>query len=174
MSTGHTERAASRYRYHLQRLMRPSLFAGKERGERVLFVGYNPSTGDVDSDDPTIRRMIGFTERLGGEHMAVVNLFAWRATDPSKLPTDDSAIGPQNDETILNAIAKASLIICCWGGLADQQNDRARRVYTMCRTGPVFNNPFCFGVTASGQPRHPLYLKKDEPLIPYRMPPVPT
>ena len=47
-----------RYRYWLSRRL--------EMGERtVLFVGLNPSTADVQQDDPTIRKWVGFARRWG-------------------------------------------------------------------------------------------------------------
>src|SRR5689334_20041621 len=51
-------------------------------GPALLFVMLNPSTADATEDDPTIRRCTGFAKREGMPAIEVVNLFAWRATDP--------------------------------------------------------------------------------------------
>lgn len=52
---------------------------------KVMFVGLNPSTADETEDDPTIRRCVHFAERwrYGGIYM--LNLFAYRATNPDEL-----------------------------------------------------------------------------------------
>ncbi len=48
----------------------------------VVWVMLNPSTADHVHDDPTIRRCMGFARAWGYGGIAVVNLYAWRATDP--------------------------------------------------------------------------------------------
>src|SRR5437868_14686902 len=62
---------------------------------RVAFIMLNPSTADDRKDDPTIRRCIGFAHSWGFGVLEVVNLFAYRATDSSKLPGGDDPVGPE-------------------------------------------------------------------------------
>lgn len=67
-----------RYRYFLERVL-PS-------GDGAMcFVMLNPSTADGEADDATIRRCIYFAGREGCKNLWVVNLFAFRATDPREL-----------------------------------------------------------------------------------------
>ena len=61
-----------------------------------MFVGLNPSTADHKDDDPTIRRVIGFSKDLGFERLMVGNVFALRSVDPSALKTHDAPVGPDN------------------------------------------------------------------------------
>ena len=49
-------------------------------GTQVLFVMLNPSTADEATDDPTIRRCIGFARTWGFASRAASNLFAYRTT----------------------------------------------------------------------------------------------
>lgn len=51
----------------------------------AMFVGLNPSTADELEDDPTIRRCINFSKLWGYGGLCMVNLFAYRATDPTAL-----------------------------------------------------------------------------------------
>jgi hypothetical protein len=65
------------YRYRLER--------GAGRTLSVIMV--NPSTADAENDDPTIRKVLGFAERLLCERIVVGNKFAFRATDVNELRT---------------------------------------------------------------------------------------
>src|SRR6266404_7428098 len=69
-----------RYRYLLWRTLRQrDVSAGS-----IVWLMLNPSTADASSDDPTIRRCLGFTRAWGYRRLLVVNLFAWRTGDPAK------------------------------------------------------------------------------------------
>ena len=97
-----------RYRYLLTR----TLAAGTGT---CLFVMLNPSTADHTLDDQTIRQCIGFTAVWGFRRLAVVNLFAWRATLPRDMLSAIDPIGPAGDEWILAAARNADRIVCAWG-----------------------------------------------------------
>jgi len=60
----------------------------------VAWLMVNPSTADATEDDQTIRKVIGFTERLGGGWAIVGNKFAYRATDIHALHALDPVRGP--------------------------------------------------------------------------------
>lgn len=151
--------ARRRYRYLLVR-------EWDENGKRVAFVLLNPSTADASQDDPTIRRCIGLAKTSGFGSLAVVNLFAFRSTDPGRLAKARDPIGPDNDNYILNACTSAQLTIAAWGNHGRLQ-ERGRAVCALLATVPLF----CFGKTDRGEPRHPLYLRQStafqryEPLI---------
>lgn len=130
------------------------------------FIGLNPSTADERADDPTIRRCIGFARSWGFGGLAMLNLFAYRATDPRALYRVTDPVGPKNNDWIQAVIADAGRVVVAWGG----HNDRAWRV----RAGGVLRLlklasivPYCLGTTRSGSPRHPLYLRADTPIAPY-------
>ena len=82
--------ACGTYRYALRRIWLPA-------APQVLFIGLNPSTADEKSDDPTIRRCLGFARSWGYGGLIVANLFAYRATAPSALREARDPIGPLND-----------------------------------------------------------------------------
>lgn len=119
---------------------------------RLLWIMLNPSTADATTNDPTIRRVIDFTERWGYREWAVCNLYAYRATDPSELKrlTPAERFGPQNAFWLHSEIGIASSIVVAWGG------KRIDPVPSLTYDAAVH----CLGLTKSGEPLHPLYLRK--------------
>ena len=148
--TGATFSADGRYRYRLWRRW--------DRARPVVaFVMLNPSTADATRDDPTIRRCISFARAWGFGGVEVVNLFAYRATDPRVLRRARDPVGPGNDRQIARACREAALVVAAWG--ASHAGDRAAHVLRR------LSAPRCFGTTRSGQPAHPLYLPRTARLI---------
>lgn len=142
------------YRYSLGRRW-------ADDGPRVCFCLLNPSTADARVLDPTLTRCLGFARRWGFGAMDVVNIFALRSTDPAGLYRADDPVGPRNDAAIRRAAARADLVVVGWGNHG-RLGDRGARVAAMLGTiAPVR----CLGVTASGDPKHPLYLRADAPLV---------
>jgi hypothetical protein len=124
-------------------------------GPRVLFVMLNPSTASFVSDDPTIRRCIGYAKALDVGAIDVVNLFALRATNPEEIAKHADPVGPENDHYIAEAACAAEMVICAWGAHPQAKN-RASRVLDILRR--VGQQPMCLRQTKAGHPAHPLYL----------------
>jgi len=146
------------YRYCLGREWSPLL--GRPP---VGFLLLNPSVADAQHDDATLRRLIGFARAWGYGSLEVVNLFAWRATDPNLLyhthySGRDIIGGPENDAAILASARRVSRLICGWGTHGELL-DRGRDVAAMLRAGGVELGHL--GLTKGGQPAHPLYLPRD-------------
>ena len=121
----------------------------------VCFVMLNPSTADDEKDDATIRRCIKFADSWGYGGLLVVNLFAYRATDPKDLPGPSLAVGAGNDYWIEAAARYARSVVVAWG--ANQTAGRDVEVVELLRSLPVRLE--CLGTTKSGAPRHPLRLR---------------
>lgn len=139
-----------RYRYQLTRTWDEKLPA-------VAFVGLNPSTADANIDDPTVRRCIGFARDWGFGALVLVNLFALRSTEPSKLYSACEPVGPENDRWLQLAGDNAETVVAAWG-VHGELHGRCRAVQRL------FANLKCLGKTRDGHPRHPLYLSKNTPL----------
>jgi hypothetical protein len=142
------------YRYRLWRRWAP-----RNNGQgHVVFVMLNPSTADANDDDATIRRCIGYGKRWGHGGLEVVNLFAFRATDPKALRWNGGvATGdPTNLETIVDVCSKNGPIVMAWGANADRHRDRVVDVETQLRRLRVPLHTL--GLTTRGQPLHPLRL----------------
>lgn len=145
-----------KYRYYLDR-------ATEADGSKVVtFVMLNPSTADAFSDDPTIRRCRRFAHEWGFAHLIVVNLFAFRTTDPTQLAKADDPVGPLNAHYVELASREADQIVCAWGsrgGLLGQAEQIIRWLDG--------SQLWCLGLTKAGHPRHPLYLPLDTTPIPF-------
>lgn len=144
-----------KYRYLLRRTWDARL-------PRALFVMLNPSTADAAVDDATIRSCIRLCRSWNYGSFEVVNLFAWRATDPNELRKVPDPIGLANDRSISAAAGRCDVLICAWGAhqIAAQ---RGAAVWHLIRQ----HRPavFCLGVTKDGSPKHPLYIKSGTPLV---------
>lgn len=150
----------SEYRYALSR--GPWL-----NGEgTVLFVMLNPSTADEREDDPTIRRCIGFAQSWGFARLTVGNLYGLRATDPRALLVADDAVGRENDAALTKLAKNATEIIVAWGATRHPFPKRARDVLWLL--GRHCRAVYCVGETKDGQPRHPLYARRDAERFVYR------
>ena len=127
----------------------------------MLFIMLNPSTADAEQDDPTIRRCIGYAKALGCGELTVVNLFAWRSTDPRALygMSKQMAIGPENDRHIAEACNASGIVICAWGNHGALFN-RSEEVLKVIRAQQGAR-PMALKISKTGQPGHPLYLKAD-------------
>lgn len=133
-------------------------------GSPLLFIMLNPSTADAEVDDATIRRCVKFAQAHGFGELEVVNLFAYRATDPKDLRHAGYPVGPENDEHIRAAVLDAAAVCLAWGvnvaGL-----ERPQIVLTMLRAMGVKLQ--CLRITRSGYPQHPLMLPSSCRLMPF-------
>lgn len=126
----------------------------------VTFVMLNPSTADADRDDPTIRRCLAFARAWQCTELRVVNLFAYRATDPKELLQAADPVGPENDEHIRRAARGAAFVVAAWGAHKVAE-ERAQHVLGLI-DGLKGIGLQCLGTTKSGAPRHPLYVPADQ------------
>lgn len=147
--------SCGRYRYTLTR------HVGGDPMRRIVWVMLNPSTADAREDDPTIRRCIGYSRRWGFGTMEVVNLFAYRATDPAELTFAIDPVGPDNDGHILSTIHSATTVLCAWGSHPMAAQRRGDVLRMIGRRG------LALAVNKDGNPRHPLYCRGDLMPMPY-------
>lgn len=145
----------SRYRYLLWR------WWGSDLPPAVFILLNHPSTADAEVDDPTVTRCARRAQVWGFPGLLVVNLFSWRASDPDDLAFSDDPTGPRNDEALRFALDLAGLTVCGWGASGGwRARDRAVEVRRLL-AGRAWHH---LGLTAGGEPRHPLYLSYDAPL----------
>lgn len=142
------------------RVYRYILWRPSDLGEHgvCLFIMLNPSTANELQDDPTVRRCIGYARRWGFRELWVVNLFAFRSTDPVGITSVLDPVGPDNDRLLLRAASHADVTICAWGNWGEVL-DRGDAVRVMLNDAGLRLHHL--GLTVRAQPRHPLYLPKD-------------
>lgn len=143
------------YRY---KLTRPAADMHPTAGP-ALFIMLNPSTADAALDDPTIRRCMGFAKTWDCAGLVVANLYALRATNPADLWKHADPVGEDNDAMLAALIREHETIVCAWGA-----NARPERVAVVRKMFHRLSRPMCLGITKHGAPRHPLYIRADQPL----------
>jgi len=170
-----------RMRYRLARALTPrALVDGRfdleaDRAtslDRVVFVMLNPSTADAFVLDPTVRRCVRFAQRWGADQLEVVNLFAFRSTDPDalyELDVGERGDDAENDGAILDACTRLgrTIAVAAWGnhGALD---GRALHVCRLLHRARV--QLFHLGTSQLGNPLHPIARGKSH--IPYDRAPV--
>ncbi|RWO57153.1 DUF1643 domain-containing protein [Mesorhizobium sp.] len=133
--------------------------AGQQLGEpkACVFIMLNPSTAGGEEDDPTIRRCVGFARAWGYDRLEVLNLFAYRATDPKALLSlnhDDDPVGESNLSAFNRVLGlPVGIVICAWGAHGGHLGQDETAIGWLGS-----HRRFALGLTKGGHPKHPLYL----------------
>jgi hypothetical protein len=136
------------------------------RERRAIFIGLNPSTADERTDDPTIRRCIGYARRWRCGSMVMINLFALRSTDPRGLTLVVDPVGPENRERLRSHLDTApALVVAAWGCIPPHVRPLAQSSIDALRARRGVR---VLGLNADGSPKHPLYLPYARPLTTWR------
>lgn len=153
--------ADGQYRYDLVRRW--------TEGPLALWVMLNPSTADATEDDKTIQQCTAFSHREHCAGLAVVNLYALRATDPKELSLHPDPVGPDNVERLTFWLGQpddvVARVIVAWGDSIPTNRPHPQVLLLADR----FHRPtYCLGAIRKGRPRHPSRLALDTPLELYR------
>lgn len=135
----------------------------------------NPSTADAFVLDPTIRRCVAFSKREGCTALIVVNVYAWRSTDPKALNGNREAFGRHNATHIRQALREADVAIAAWGSFRASGSDGTSWSAYLPGSGgahgvvkaiasEVGKPLHALRVTRGGDPGHPLYVPAAAPL----------
>jgi hypothetical protein len=163
---GATFSACGLYRYELWR-ERP----GAPPGPWLTFGMLNPSDAGEVENDPTVRKCIGFADRLGFDRVFVVNAYGFITPKPKKLyeamRRGVDVVGPENDRYLIEAIARAGRVVAAWGA-----NNVYGRGLVFDRIATIHHKTVeCIAITPkTGAPQHPLMAKYVTDLVPYRVP----
>ena len=151
-----------RYRYRLDRDV-------QDGGVIAAFFGVNGSTAGEDEEDQTTMKWRCFSLSNGSRRYIAANPFAYCATDVRELAGAADPVGPDNAQHLAAIIAEADVLVPCWGDRF--KVPRQLRVHFDRLTDQLFatGKPvLTFGLTKGGDPRHPLMLGYETPLVPWQ------
>lgn len=154
------------YRYRLERDVDPLLGS-----KLIAFVMVNPSTADAETDDATIRKVVGFAGRMGARRVVVGNLFAFRATDIKALRDAPDPVGVENDAHLRRILGEADVCVAAWGALTKLPPGLRRRwaqFHDMATAAGT--SLMCLGTARDGHPLHPCMIGYERPVIEWRRP----
>lgn len=152
------------YRYRLERPV-------ADTGLVAAVIMVNPSTADHQADDATIRKTVGFAQRLGVRKVIVGNLFAFRSTDINALRSARDPIGPENNAHLVQILTEAELVIVAWGAKAKLPETLQRRWQFIVRAADQLGRALhCIGCNDDGHPKHLLTTGYDIPMTAWSAP----
>lgn len=160
----------SRDKVHRLRLDRTVGIELPHMPRRVVFVGVNPSKADHIDDDHTVRKLAGFCQLWGYSDFTVINVFSRVATKVKELSKPGLvAMSPRARDHFVQACTEADLLVPMWGS----RNKLPRSLHADVDWTAQFlrssysNRLMVFGMTESGDPKHPLMLPYTTPLRPW-------
>jgi hypothetical protein len=131
---------------------------------KIVYIMLNPSIADHLKVDPTLNKCLNFAIDNGYGSLEIVNLFAFRSTDPDQLKRIENPIGSENDQFILNAVNNAETIVLAWGGENGKYMSRDKQILELIKNYKAKIK--CFeDFTGKKKPQHPLTLKNGFILI---------
>lgn len=136
-------------------LFRYRLWRRWDEAALVVFLMLNPSIADEFILDQTLKKCRSYARRWGFGGFEIVNLFAYRSTDPDILPHVADPIGPENDRWIRQVCTPDRRVIAAWG-TKGTHGGRDAAVRTMLEAVGV--RLHVLRLTKGGHPEHPLYL----------------
>lgn len=139
-----------RYRYSLEMVWDGDL-------EVLTFIMLNPSTATEEKNDPTVEGCERRARKWGYGGCCILNLFAYRATDPQDMKQQDDPVGEDNDRFLMLAGNHGHNIICAWGNHGSYL-DRSSIVLGNLRKQR--KRLFYLELNKSGEPKHPLYVSR--------------
>lgn len=134
----------------------------------ICFIMLNPSRASEEENDPTIEKLMKYARAWGFQRLSVVNLFAYRETDSTKLRSIASTrdiVGPDNNAHIDRVVGESHKCVCAWGKQGEilGRGDAMRR-YLLPRFAPLW----CFKQNLDLSPVHPLYQRDAAELVEFR------
>jgi hypothetical protein len=122
---------------------------------RLLCILLNPSTADARKDDPTITRCARRAQQMGFGTLEVVNLFAFRSTDPKWMKSQADPVGTENDAVIRQAVKRAGMVLCGWGS---HGRHLKRDSQVLKLIADLYVHAYALKINKNGTPVHPLYV----------------
>lgn len=153
-----------RYRYRLEREL-------SSDGIVMAFFGVNPSTASAEIEDQTTMKWRGFAIRNGGRKYIAGNPFAFRATNVDELSRASDPVGAENQSHLIDIMRDADVLVPCWGSRWKLPSQLRSQLDLLAQMLRLSGKPIrIFGLTKSRDPKHPLMLGYDTPLVEWPAP----
>ena len=143
------------------------------RGKRPLIcVGINPSTAAPDALDPTLQSVERVAKSNGYDSFLMFNVYAQRATRPDDMErVCNPALHAENRKAFryLLSLSPAPAVWAAWGNIIEKRDYLTACMRDFAADGEAAGARwFTAGpLLKSGHPHHPLYLRRDTPLLPF-------
>jgi hypothetical protein len=146
------------------------------RGENPLIcVGINPSTAAPDDLDNTLKSVSRIAAANGYDSWIMFNVYAQRATNPDDM---DASLNERLHRENMRAFryilglygeGRHPAVWAAWGTIIKKRGYLADCVRDMIAAGREYGAEWLRAgrVSKAGHPHHPLYLRKDEPTVPF-------
>lgn len=141
------------------------------RGEKPLIcVGINPSTAAPDALDPTLQSAQRIALSNGYDSFLMFNVYAQRATRPDDMEwTLNRALHEENRLAFryLLSLSGQPAIWAAWGNIIEKRDYLMDCMRDFAADGQAAGARWYTAgpPLKSGHPHHPLYLKRDTPLL---------
>lgn len=137
----------------------------------LVCFGINTSTAEPNKLDPTVTKVKNIALRNGYDSFMMMNVYPQRATDPNDLhKKSDAVLKQENERHIANFINFQHYdVLAAWGNLIDKRPYLFSSLVDIAKLPELINcRWFCLGaLTKGGHPRHPLYIRLDEAILPF-------
>jgi hypothetical protein len=126
-----------------------------------IFVMLNPSTARGIGDDPTVLQCVAMAKLWGFDRLEIVNLFSFRATDLTDLYDKkiEELVTSWTWHFIQKSARSAQCVVCAWGNHGSYLGQN-QKVLDMLFLHMRPERIHILGLTMTGQPRHPLFVKR--------------
>ena len=143
-------------------------------GENPLICfGINPSTAEPNKLDPTVNSVSRVAAANGHDSFVMLNVYPQRATNPNDLHKECCrALKAENERQIAALInGKPLTLWAAWGGLINKRPYLLPLVQSIVTLPELGNCKWASRgkPTKDGHPHHPLYVKKETPLVVFDM-----
>ena len=119
----------------------------------------NPSTATHEKLDPRIAGLVSRARAWGRGGVRMINLFAFRTTQPAAMKAAGDPVGPHNDSVSVDvlraAVAAGDEVVCGWGAHGKHRGRDTEAAALAARADVQLH---CLKLNQDGSPQHPLYI----------------
>lgn len=141
----------------------------------LICIGINPSTAEPDRLDNTLKSVERISTYNDFDSFIMFNVYAQRATDPNAMDrTMNAALHRENMKAFEYVLANVDdsvrpTIWAAWGAIIEKRIYLRQCLKEMAEIGRKRNAAWVSvgKRTKAGHPHHPLYLRKDEQIVPF-------